>query len=51
MQEVKTHSSIDRCEKCGNIMVTRVIRRDLDYNVKNFEQIQQCIVCKYWKTI
>ena len=50
MQKVKTEV-LPICEKCGNIMITRVIRRQIDSKIKKFEQIQQCIVCKYWKTI
>ncbi len=50
MQKVKAHG-LNLCEKCGNVMVTRVIRRDSDFKVNNFEQIQQCIVCKYWKLV
>jgi len=50
MQKVKAQG-LHLCEKCGNVMVTRVLRRDLDSNIKNLEQILQCIVCKYWKSI
>jgi len=50
MQKVKAQV-LPICEKCGNVMVNRVIRRDLDFKTKKLEQIQQCIVCKYWKTV
>ncbi|MHA1874823.1 MAG: hypothetical protein ACTSUC_00080 [Promethearchaeota archaeon] len=50
MQKVKAQV-LHICEKCGNVMVTRVIRRELDFNIKNLEQIQQCVVCKYWKSV
>ncbi|MBA7512742.1 hypothetical protein ES705_04750 [subsurface metagenome] len=32
------------CEKCGNVMVNRVLRRDSD----KLERILQCIVCRHW---
>jgi len=50
MQKVKAEG-LHLCEKCGNVMVTQVIRRDVDFKIKKLEQIQQCIVCKYWKKI
>ncbi len=32
------------CEKCGNVMVNRVLRRDSD----KLERIHQCVVCRHW---
>ncbi|MFX1601087.1 MAG: hypothetical protein ACFFB6_10865 [Promethearchaeota archaeon] len=35
------------CNKCGNVMVNRVIRtRNSDEIV--FQKVFQCIVCRYW---
>ncbi|MBY9004982.1 MAG: hypothetical protein KGD73_13480 [Candidatus Lokiarchaeota archaeon] len=50
MQKIKAQV-LHLCEKCGNVMVTRVLRRDLDFKIKKLEQIQQCVVCKYWISV
>jgi len=35
------------CEKCGNVMVNRVIRR----GPNKLESILQCIVCRHWVSL
>ena len=35
------------CEKCGNVMVNRVIRNKNSDDVV-FQKVSQCIVCRYW---
>jgi len=40
--------SLRICEKCGNVMVNRVLRRNSDANPGKLERILQCIVCRHW---
>ena len=37
------------CEKCGNVMVTRVIRRNHSFDPTKLDKILQCVICKFWK--
>ncbi|MHA1477548.1 MAG: hypothetical protein ACTSPU_05050 [Promethearchaeota archaeon] len=43
-----TAESLRICEKCGNVMVNRVLRRNYDANPSKMEKILQCIVCRHW---
>ncbi|MHA1320530.1 MAG: hypothetical protein ACTSQ1_12070 [Promethearchaeota archaeon] len=36
------------CEKCGNVMANRVLKRDMDNKSVHLERILQCIVCRHW---
>jgi hypothetical protein len=36
------------CEKCGNVMANRVLRRELNNKSIHLERILQCIVCRHW---
>jgi DNA-directed RNA polymerase subunit M/transcription elongation factor TFIIS len=47
MQKVKG-KGLHICKKCGNVMITRVIKRDSNPNSNKLEKILQCVVCKYW---
>ncbi|MFW9829767.1 MAG: hypothetical protein ACFFEY_19490 [Candidatus Thorarchaeota archaeon] len=35
------------CDKCGNVMVNRIIRTNNSEEVR-FQKVYQCIVCRYW---
>ncbi|MHA2287480.1 MAG: hypothetical protein ACXABG_01710 [Promethearchaeota archaeon] len=36
------------CDKCGNVMVNRILRRDSNGDPSKLEKILQCIVCRHW---
>ncbi|KKK45198.1 MAG: hypothetical protein Lokiarch_11850 [Candidatus Lokiarchaeum sp. GC14_75] len=35
------------CDKCGNVMITKKIRTNNSNRVE-FQNIMQCIVCRFW---
>jgi hypothetical protein len=36
------------CKKCGNVMITRILRRESNPHGFKMDKILQCVVCKYW---
>ena len=36
------------CDKCGNVMANRILKRDSNGNSGKLEKILQCIVCRHW---
>ncbi|MFW9938973.1 MAG: hypothetical protein ACFFD5_15105 [Candidatus Thorarchaeota archaeon] len=50
MQKVKA-KGLHICEKCGNVMVMRVLKRSSNPNKEALDKILQCIVCRHWKHI
>ncbi|MHA1805583.1 MAG: hypothetical protein ACTSU4_13785 [Promethearchaeota archaeon] len=47
-QKVKISSTLKTCEKCGNLMVNRVIIIKNGKGIKERQKIYQCIVCRHW---
>jgi len=47
MQKVKP-KGLQICEKCGNVMVMRVLKRESNPKSDNLDRILQCIVCRHW---
>jgi hypothetical protein len=47
MQKVKGEG-LHICEKCGNVMVTRVLKRGSNPHSDVLDKILQCVVCKHW---
>ena len=48
MQKVKG-KGLYICEKCGNVMITRIIKRAANPSGSELEKILQCVVCRHWK--
>ncbi|MFX0058730.1 MAG: hypothetical protein ACFE85_05285 [Candidatus Hodarchaeota archaeon] len=48
MQKVKA-KGLQICDKCGNVMVTRVLKRSSNPEKAVLDKILQCIVCRHWK--
>ncbi|MFX0010214.1 MAG: hypothetical protein ACFE9R_07865 [Candidatus Hermodarchaeota archaeon] len=46
-----TVESLKICEKCGNVMANRILRRDINGNSGKLERILQCIVCRHWVSL
>ncbi|MFW9783973.1 MAG: hypothetical protein ACFFFB_16930 [Candidatus Heimdallarchaeota archaeon] len=50
MQKLKG-KGLNICSKCGNVMVTRIVKRGANPKSGELEKILQCIVCKHWVDI
>jgi len=50
MQKIKA-KGLHICKKCGNVMVTRIVKRGVNPKNEELEKILQCIVCRHWKEI
>ena len=48
MQKLKG-KGLRLCEKCGNVMIMKIIRRAANPSGTEIEKILQCIVCKHWR--
>ncbi|MFW9946999.1 MAG: hypothetical protein ACFFDX_09245 [Candidatus Odinarchaeota archaeon] len=48
MQKIKG-KGLHLCEKCGNVMIMKIIKRAANPSGTELEKILQCIVCKHWR--
>lgn len=46
-QKVKINGSLKTCEKCGSIMVSRILIMKNGKGTKK-QKVYQCIVCRHW---